>query len=167
MTSPAATGQKRIALAAVAGAHGIKGEVRLKLFAESIASLKAHTSVYVGGEARQLRDLRDANKTAIARLDGIGDRNAAEALRGQLIEIDRAALPALQEGEYYHSDLVGLPCINPTGELLGTVAGIENFGAGDLIEVLLSDGKRSLIPFREPIAVLGDDALTLDPDFLA
>jgi 16S rRNA processing protein RimM len=167
MTSPAAAGPKRVALAAVAGAHGIKGEVRLKLFAESVASLKVHKSVYIGGERREIRDLRDANKTAIARLDGVTDRNAAEALRGQLIEVDRDALPPLAEGEYYHADLVGLPCVGPAGETLGTVAGIENFGAGDLIEVLLPDGKRSLIPFREPIAVLGEDRLTLDPDYLA
>ena len=167
MTSPATANDKRIALAAVAGAHGIKGELRLKLFAESVASLKAHKFVYIGGERREIRDLRDANKTAIARLDGVNDRTAAEALRGKLVEVDRAALPPLAEGEYYHADLVGLPCVDAAGTALGTVAGIENFGAGDLIEVLLPDGRRSLIPFREPIAVLGDHALVLDPDFLA
>ena len=167
MTSTAAAGPKRVALAAVAGAHGIKGELRLKLFADSVASLKAHKTVYVGGEVRQVRELRDANKTAIARLDGVTDRTAAEALRGQLIEVDRDALPALKEGEYYHADLVGLPCVDEAGNALGTVAGIENFGAGDLIEVLLPNGKRSLIPFREPIAVLSGDHFTLDPDYLA
>ena len=167
MTSPAAAGHKRIALAAVAGAHGIKGELRLKLFAESVASLKAHKSVYVGGELRQIRDLRDANKTAIARLEGITDRTAAESLRGLLIEVDRDQLPALGEGEYYHADLVGLPCVGFSNEPLGTVAGIENFGAGELIEVLLTNGKRSLIPFRDPFAVLGDDQVVLDPEFLA
>jgi len=167
MTSPAAAGPKRVALAAVAGAHGIKGEVRLKLFADSIASLKAHKNVYVGGELRAMRDLRDANKTAIARFDGVSDRTAAEALRGQLVEVDRAALPPLEEGEYYHADLVGLPCVDEAGTVLGSVAEIVNFGAGDLIEVLLADGKRSLIPFRDPIAVLGEDRIVLDPDYLA
>ena len=167
MTSPAAAGPKRIALAAVAGAHGIKGELRLKLFAESVASLKAHKQVYVGGELREIRDLRDASKTAIARIDGVSDRTAAEALRGTLIEVDREALPPLGEGEYYHADLVGLPCVGPAGEVLGSVAGIENFGAGDLIEVLLTNGKRSLIPFRDPIAVLGEGQVVLDPEFLA
>ena len=167
MSLPAAAGPKRIALAAVAGAHGIKGELRLKLFADSIASLKAHMSVYVGGEPRQLRELRDANKTAIARLDGITDRTAAEALRGKLVEVDRASLPPLGPGEFYHADLVGLACVDAAGAPIGTVAGIENFGAGDLIDVLLADGKRSLIPFREPIAVLEDDRLVLDREFLA
>jgi len=167
MTSTAAAGPRRVALAAVAGAHGIRGELRLKLFADSVASLKAHKTVYVGGEVRQVRELRDANKTAIARLDGVTDRTAAEALRGQLIEVDRDALPALKEGEYYHADLVGLPCVDEAGNALGTVAGIENFGAGDLIEVLLPNGKRSLIPFREPMAVLADEQIILDPKFLA
>ena len=167
MTSPAAAGHKRIALAAVAGAHGIKGEVRLKLFADSVASLKAHHEVFIGGAPRRLSEVRDANKTAIARLDGVSDRNAAEALRGQLVEVDRDALPPLSPGEFYHADLVGLPCVGPVGEVLGTVAGIENFGAGDLIEVMLLDGKRSLIPFRDPIAMLGEDRLVLDPDYLA
>ncbi len=167
MTSPAAAGPKRVALAAVAGAHGIKGELRLKLFADSVASLKAHKTVYVGGEVRQVRELRDANKTAIARIDGVSDRTAAEALRGQLIEVDRAALPALNDGEYYHADLVGLPCVGFSDEPIGTVAGIENFGAGDLLEVVLPNGKRSLIPFREPVARLDEDHLTLDPEYLA
>ena len=167
MTSPAAAAPKRVALAAVAGAHGIKGEVRLKLFADSIASLKAHDRLYVGGELRRMRDLRDANKTAIARFEGVADRTAAEALRGLLVEVDRAALPPLEEGEYYHADLVGLPCVDNAGNTLGSVAGIENFGAGDLIEILLPTGKRALIPFRDPISRIEEARIVLDPAFLA
>ncbi len=165
MTSPAAA--KRIALAAVAGAHGIKGEVRLKLFADSVASLKAHSTLYVGGELRAVRDLRDGGKTAIARLDGVTDRTAAEALRGSLVEVDRAALPPLAEGEYYHADLIGMPCVDTAGNRVGTVAAIENFGAGDLLEIEFPTGKRSMIPFRDPIAVLGAEQVTIDPEFLA
>ncbi|MDQ3077331.1 MAG: ribosome maturation factor RimM [Pseudomonadota bacterium] len=167
MTSPAATGQKRIALAAVAGAHGIKGEVRLKLFAESVDSLSAHKRLFVGGEQRAVRELRPGNKTAIARFEGISDRSAAEALRGSLVEVDRAALPALEDGEYYHADMIGLPCVDGAGRAVGTVAGIEDFGAGELLEIALPGGKRTLIPFRDPIAVLGEDRVTVDPEFLA
>ena len=167
MTSPAAAEPKRIALAAVAGAHGIKGEVRLKLFADSVDSLARHSRLYVGGVERQVRDLRAGGKTAIARLDGVSDRTAAEALRGSLVEVDRSALPPLEDGEYYHADLIGLPCVDAAGKVVGIVAAIENFGAGDLLEVQLPDGKRSLIPFREPIAVLGDGQMTVDPEFLA
>lgn len=167
MTSPGTASDRRIALAAVAGAHGIKGEVRLKLFTDGIDSLAAHQRVFVGGEQRGVRDLRPGGKTAIARFDGICDRSAAEALRGSLIEVDRAALPPLGEGEYYHADLIGLPCVDGAGETVGSVAGIENFGAGDLLEVLLPDGRRSLIPFRDPVAVLGEDRVTVDREFLA
>jgi 16S rRNA processing protein RimM len=165
MESPA-TG-KRVALAAVAGAHGVKGELRLKLFAESVGSLARHSHLYVGGRELALRDVKDGGKTAIARFEGISDRFAAEALRGSLVEIDRDALPPLGEGEYYHADLIGLPCFGEDGEALGAVVAVENFGAGDLVEVEREGGKRSLIPFREPIARLDGDRIILDPEFLA
>jgi 16S rRNA processing protein RimM len=165
MSTPA-TG-KRVALAAVAGAHGVKGELRLKLFADSIESLARHSHFQVGGRDLKLRDIKDGGKTAIARFDGISDRTQAEALRGQLLEVDRDALPPLEEGEYYHADLIGQPCLDEGGNPLGTVVAVENFGAGDLLEVERPDGKRSLIPFREPIAVLEGDRIVLDPEFLA
>ena len=165
MSSPA-TG-KRVALAAVAGAHGVKGELRLKLFADSVESLARHSRLYVGGRELALKDIKDGGKTAIARFEGVSDRTAAEALRGQLVEIDRDALPPLEEGEYYHADLVGLPCVDEGGLSLGTVASVENFGAGDLLEVEFPNGKRSLIPFRDPIARLDGDRIMIDPDFLA
>ena len=165
MASPAA--DKRIALAAVAGAHGVRGEVKLKLFTDSADSLARQPGLTVGGKPLKLKQIRDGGKTAIARFDGIASREAAEALRGSLVEIDRDALPPLEEGEYYHADLVGLPCVDAAGHLLGTVAAIENFGAGDLIEVEKPDGKRSLIPFIPGIADLADGRLILDSDFLA
>ena len=162
----AATG-KRIALAAVAGAHGVKGELRLKLFTDSVESLARYSRLYIGGRELALKDIKDGGKTAIARFEGVSDRTAAEALRGQLIEIHRDALPPLEEGEYYHADIIGLPCVDDAGEELGTLVSVENFGAGDLLEVERPNGKRSLIPFRKPIARLEDDRLVLDPDFLA
>jgi len=158
---------KRVALAAVAGAHGVKGEVRLKLFSDSAASLARHENVYVGGAVRRLLFARDGGKTAIARFEGIGDRSSAEALRGSLVEVDRSALPPLEEGEYYHSDLVGLACVDGEGQSVGTVVAVENFGAGDLLEVELPDGRRSLIPFRDAIADLEEGRIVLDPEFLA
>jgi len=158
---------KRVALAAVAGAHGVKGEVRLKLFSDGAASLARHENVYVGGAQRRLLFARDGGKTAIARFDGITDRSAAEALRGALVEVDRSALPPLEEGEYYHSDLVGLACVDREGQSVGTVVAVENFGASDLLEVELPNGKRSLIPFRNGIADVDEGRVVLDPEFLA
>jgi 16S rRNA processing protein RimM len=161
-----ATG-RRVALAAVAGAHGVKGELRLKLFADGIDSLARHSHLYVGGRQLALEDVKDGGKAAIARFEGIIDRTAAEALRGSLVEIDRDVLPPLEEGEYYHADLIGLPCVDEEGAELGAVVAVENFGAGDLLEVERPDGKRSLIPFRDPIARLERDRIILDPEFLA
>lgn len=165
MAKPAA--EKRVSLAAVAGAHGIKGEVRLKLFSDSLASLSAQKIVDVGGRPLRLLSVRPAGKGAVARFEGVADRGAAEALRGTLLEIDRAALPPLAEDEYYHADLIGLPCIDGEGGAIGTVAAVENFGAGDLLEIARPDGKRALIPFKPGIADLAEGRIVLDPDFLA
>ena len=159
--------ERRIALAAIPGAHGVKGEVRLKLFSESVESLSAHDQLYVGGALRRLLFVRDGGKTAVARFEGIDDRSAVEALRGSLVEVDRSALPALEEGEYYHADLVGLAAVDREGKTIGEVAAVENFGAGDLLEIEIEGGKRSLIPFREGIADLEDGRIVLDPEFLA
>ena len=157
----------RITLAAVAGAQGVKGEVRLKLFTDSAANLKGHSKLIVGGAERRLIDVREGDKTAVARFEGVADRTAAEALRGSLVEIDREALPPLEDGEYYHSDLIGLPCFDLEGGEVGTVVEVENFGAGDLLEVELAEGRRSLIPFRDGVADFIDGKIVLDPDFLA
>ena len=165
MTSPAT--DKRVALAAVAGAHGVRGEVKLKLFGDSIDSLVRQPSLTVGGKPLLLKDVRAGNKTAIARFAGVASREAAEALRGSLVEIDRESLPPLEVGEYYHADLIGLPCVDGAGVAVGTVAAIEDFGAGELLDVEKIDGKSSLIPFREGIADLVDGRIILDPDFLA
>jgi 16S rRNA processing protein RimM len=155
----------RIALAAVAGAHGVQGEIRVKLFSDSVDSLSRHTKLDLGGEERRLLTVR-AGKVPIARFEGIGDRAAAEALRGSLVEIDRDALPALDEGEYYHADLLGLAAVDRVGEAVGTVVAVENYGAGDLLEIELDGGRRSLIPFREGIADLQDGRIVLDREFL-
>lgn len=157
----------RIALAAVAGAHGVKGEVRLKLFTDSAANLARHEHVFVGGIDRELVAVRAGTGGAIARFSGVGDRTSAELLRGSLVEVERSALPPLEEGEYYHADLVGIACFDRDGRQIGSVVGVENFGAGDLLEVEAVDGRRSLIPFRPGVADLEDNRIALDPGFLA
>ena len=158
---------KRVALAAVAGAHGVKGEVRLKLFADSIESLAQHGDVFLDGRLTALKSVKDGGKTAIACFAGVSDRSAAEALRGSLVEIDRSALPPLEEGEYYHADLIGLTCFSENDETIGSVVGVENFGAGDLLDIELVSGKRALIPFRDPISRMEGARIVLDPEFLA
>ena len=164
--TPAAS-DKRVALAAVAGAHGVKGEVRLKLFSDSAASISAHKKLYVGGVERRLLSLNDVGKLPVVRFEGVTDRSAAEALRGSLVEVDRSALPPLEDGEYYHADLIGLTAVDHEAQPVGTVVAVENYGAGDLLEIEAEGGKRSLIPFKAGIADLEGDRIVLDPEFLA
>ena len=155
-----------VILAAVAGAHGIGGEVRLKLFAEGVDSLKRHDRVMVGGKPLTIISLKPG-AMPIVRFEGVSDRNGAEALRSQLVTIPRAALPPLEEGEYYHADLIGLPCESDGGDPLGRVVAVENFGAGDILEIEKPDGRRTMVPFRPGIADLLDRRIVVDPVFLA
>ncbi len=153
--------ESRVTLAAIAGAHGIRGEVRLKLFSESLAPYK---TVLVGEREMALVSAKDSG---VARFAEINDRSAAEALRGKLVTVSRAALPPLAEGEYYHADLLGLPCESDTGGALGAVVAVENFGAGDILEIEKPDGRRAMVPFRDGIADLKDGKIVVDPVFLA
>lgn len=130
-------------LAVVIGAHGVTGEVRLKVFAED---LSVHRSFNAG--ALTLKSVRHGNNGAIARFAEITDRTAAEKLRGMELSVPRSALPSLGEGEYYHADLIGLVAVSEAGEPIGTVVTIENFGAGDVLEIERSDGKRFMVPIR-------------------
>lgn len=155
---------KRITLAAIAGAHGIGGEVRLKLFAESLDSLKQHKTFEVGGKTLTLKSVRQTSKMPVARFAEITDRNGAEELRGAELTIPRDALPPLAEGEYYHIDLIGLPCVTESGDPVGEVIAVENFGAGDILEIRKLDGGDFMVPMKAAYA--SDDEITLDSDFL-
>jgi len=159
--------EPQVILAAVAGAHGIGGEVRLKLFAEGLDSLKRHKRLFAGERVLRLISVKPGSAGAIARFAEVADRAAAEALRGTLLTVPRSALPPLGEGEYYHADIIGLPCEAADGAALGTVVAVENFGAGDLLEVERPDGKRALIPLRAGIADLEEGKVVADPAFLA
>ena len=154
-----------VTLAAIIGAHGVTGEVRLKLFAEGLESLTAHKSFNDG--ALTLRSLRPGNNGAIARFAEVSDRNAAEALRGTELTVPRDALPPLAEGEYYHTDLIGLPCISTDGADLGTCVTVENFGAGDLLEIERPDGKRFMVPMKADAVPEWGSRIVIDAAFVA
>ena len=141
-----------VTLAAVSGAHGVTGDVRLKLFGEGTASLKPYRTF--NGGSLTLEKLKDDGKGgAIARFAEVTDRTAAEKLRGTALTVPRASLPPLAEGEYYYTDLIGLPAVSTTGEALGICIAVENFGAGDVLEIErpAEDGKpkkRFMVPMR-------------------
>jgi 16S rRNA processing protein RimM len=158
--------EPEVTLAAVAGAHGIGGEVRLKLFAKGLDSLRRYQRVRVGERTLTLAALKPG-PNPIVRFAEICDRSAAETLRGSLLTVPRSALPPLEEGEYYHADLIGLPCESVAGESLGTVVAVENFGAGDILEIERPDGRRGMVPFRDGVADLRDGRIVADPEFLA
>lgn len=144
------------------GAHGIAGEVRLKVFADDLG---AYRSFNAG--ALTLKSLRTGSNGAIARFAEIADRNAAEALRGTALTVPRSALPPLDEGEYYHVDLLGLPAVAADGEAVGAVVAIDNYGAGDVLEIERPGGARFMVPMR-PEAVPEWDAerLVIARDFI-
>ena len=124
-------------LAAVTGAHGVSGEVRLKVFADDLSAFTRFN-----GGALTLRSLRGT----IARFAEVPDRAAAEALRGTTLTVARADLPPLGDGEYYHADLIGLPVVTTAGDPAGRVVAVENFGAGDVIEIEREGGRRFMAP---------------------
>jgi 16S rRNA processing protein RimM len=154
-----------ITLAVIIGAHGVTGEVRLKLFAQDIDSFKAHHSF--NGGSLTLKNLRQGSNGAIARFAEINDRNAAEAARGKALSVPRGALPPLGEGEYYHADLIGLACVSTTGEALGVCVAVENFGAGDVIEVETPDKKRFMVPMNAEAVPEWDTRILIDARFVA
>lgn len=142
------SGDKLVTLAVIIGAHGVAGEVRLKLFGEGVETLKSYKSFDASGAKLTLKSVRAGSNGAVARFAEVNDRSAAEALRGTELAVPRSALPPLEEGEYYHADLIGLPCFSSEGEGLGDIVAVENFGAGDIIEVERPSGKRFMAPMH-------------------
>jgi len=156
--------ERRVTRAAIAGAHGVQGELRLKLFSQSAADLERYDAFEAAGRTLTLAAIRPGPTGAIARFAEIADRSAAEALRGAELSVPRSALPPLGEGEYYHVDLIGLAAVSTDGEPLGAVVAVENFGAGDVIEIERSDGKRFMAPVSA--TSVEDDAITVESDFI-
>ncbi len=148
---------KPVTLAAITGAHGVTGDVRLKLFGEGVASLKRYRAF--NDSKLTVVNMRDDGKGgAIARFAEVTDRTAAEKLRGTALTVPRSTLPPLGEGEYYHADILGLPAVSTAGEPLGECIAIDNFGAGDVLEIRKPDGKRFMVPMKVDAVPEWDDA---------
>jgi len=152
-----------VTLAVIIGAHGVAGEVRLKVFAEDLKPYKSFNN-----GALTLKSIRPGGNGTIARIAEVNDRNAAEALRGTELTVPRSALPPLAEGEYYHADLLGLPAVSTDGEALGLVVAIDNFGAGDVIEIERPDKKRFMVPMRpEAVPEWDGERMVVAADFVS
>jgi 16S rRNA processing protein RimM len=161
--------QRRVCVAAVAGAHGVRGLVRLKVFTErpeAVAEL-GPLSDEAGGRRFRVDLVGRAKGVVIARLEGVADRDQAEALKGCRLYAERAALPPLEDEEtYYHADLIGLTAEDTAGRSLGTVQALYDFGAGDLIEIGRADGATTVLPFTRatvPVVDLGAGRIVVEP----
>jgi 16S rRNA processing protein RimM len=139
----------RVLVAQIGAAHGLRGEVRLRSFTAEPMAVKEYGALESedGTRTFKIEALRPAKDVLIARLAGIADRDAAERLCNLRLYVPRARLPQPQADEFYHADLIGLSAMAPDGRDIGTVVALQNFGAGDLVEVKLADGATMMLPF--------------------
>ncbi|WES30237.1 ribosome maturation factor RimM [Varunaivibrio sulfuroxidans] len=144
----------RVLVAVVTGVRGLKGEVRLKSFTADPTRVDAYgpLSDESGRRRFSLRTVGAAKGgQVIARIDGVADRTAAEALKGVRLYVDRDALPEPEEDEYYLSDLVGLIVVDGAGENFGRVEAADDYGAGVVLDIVCEDGVRVVVPFTRAV----------------
>jgi 16S rRNA processing protein RimM len=170
-------GQARntVCVGQIVGVHGVRGLVKLKSFTEDPAAIAGYNPLMDPTGTRSFTvELQSAMKDYwLARVQGVSDRTAAEALRGVLLHVDRDRLPPPEdEEEFYHADLIGLSVVRPDGSNIGTVIALHNFGGGDMLEVNLSDRRTVMVPFTKALVPVVDVArgrIVADPpkDLLA
>jgi 16S rRNA processing protein RimM len=140
-------------VARIGAPHGLRGEVRLWTFTEDPFAVTRYGPLSTKDGARQLEvaRARAAKDHLVATLTGVTTREEAERLNGIELYIARDTLPATDEGEFYHADLIGLAAVDVAGKPLGTVAAIHNFGAGDIIEIAPAHGPTLMLPFTDAV----------------
>ncbi len=147
-------------MAAVIGAHGLKGEVKVKAFTDAADSLKRYERLHArDGRVFTVQRLTPtkAGEANVAFAEVL-DRSTAEGLKGLELFVARAALPGTAEDEFYHADLVGLTAMDGEDRAIGTVKAIHNYGAGDVIEIARADGDTVLLPFARDFVPVVDIA---------
>ena len=139
----------------------------MKSFTADPTSLNDYGPLFASdGRVFEIERLRPSKGVVIAKFRGIDDRNAAEALNGVELFVERSALPPAEAGEYYHADLIGLEAVDADGQPLGRVVAVENFGAGDILEIAPPDGVSLLVPFTDaavPVIDISGGRLTIVP----
>jgi 16S rRNA processing protein RimM len=142
-----------ICVARIGAAHGVRGEVKLWIFTEDPLAVKQYGPLTTKDGTRQFEvtRAREAKGHLVAALKGIATREDAERLNGVELYVAREKLPATDEDEYYHADLIGLAAVTPIDEPLGRVIAIHNFGAGDIIEIAPPHGTSMLLPFTNAV----------------
>jgi 16S rRNA processing protein RimM len=159
---------ERVLVGMIAGAHGVRGEVRIRSFTDDPAAVAAYgpLSDESGQRRFALTVIGRSKGGVIARLQGVADRTAAEALKGLRLYVPRSALPAPAADEYYRVDLIGLRVELADGTSFGRITDVQNYGAGDLLEIERPDGATELLPFADRTVPLVDVAagrIVVDP----
>lgn len=155
-------GPEWISIGVIVGAVGVKGAVRLKVFTDDLEAVLAQGDVtifpdqYSKGEQRDVKLMHKIKVGYACQVSGVSDRDQAESLKGLKLYVARENLPEIEEeGSYYYEDMEGLQAREPDGKQFGVVQAIYNFGAGDLVEVLLDDVQNgpasgtNMYPFRD------------------
>jgi 16S rRNA processing protein RimM len=143
----------QICVARIGAAHGVRGAVKLWTFTEDPRAVARYGPLWTKDGARQfeLAQVREAKDHLVATFKGVTTRNDAERLNGIELYVARNSLPATDEDEYYHADLIGLAAITAANEPLGEVIAIHNFGAGDIIEIAPPAGTSIMLPFSNAV----------------
>jgi 16S rRNA processing protein RimM len=160
---------ERVCVAQIGGAHGIRGEVKLKSFTADPMAVRAYGPLTSedGSTSFEIEALRPAKGHLVARFRGVDDRNAAERLAQVRLFVPRECLPPPADDEFYHVDLIGLAAVTAEGTEVGTVVAIHDFGAGDLLE-LRPAGRflTVMLPFNAltvPLVDIGGGRIVIDP----
>jgi 16S rRNA processing protein RimM len=156
--------RKRVCVARIGAAHGVRGEVKLWSFTADPFAVTQYGPLESadGAQSFEIKALRPGRGFFVARLKGIADRSAAERLNNVKLFVPRERLPSPEADEFYHADLVGLLLVDRNGVELGRVVAVQNFGAGDLLEIEpLAGGDTVLLPFTEAVAPVVDIAAGL------
>ena len=151
--------ETRVLLGQFGAAHGIRGEIKLVAYTEDPLGVADYGPVSLDdGRVVEILAVRAQGEGLVARVKGIADRTAAEGLRNRRFSVDRSVLPPIEdEDDFYHADLVGLRAELADGTLYGSVVAVQNFGAGDLIEIQPAPGARTFyLPFTRAVVPLVD-----------
>jgi 16S rRNA processing protein RimM len=163
----------RVLLGEIMGAHGIRGAVMIRSYAANPSDIGAYGPLQDEAGMRSLTiiEAKATPKGVIARIAGVDDRNAAEALKGVALYVERDALPEPEAGEAYHVDLVGMAVVAPDGTEIGSVAGVSNYGASDILEISMKGGAQTELvacvePFVQGIDTARRRIIVAMPDYL-
>jgi 16S rRNA processing protein RimM len=143
----------RVCIARIGAAHGVRGAVKLWAFTQDPFAVTRYgpLSTKDGARSFEVAHAREAKGFLVATLKGVTTRNEAERLNGIELYVARDKLPATEDDEYYHADLIGLAAVTTGGDPLGKVIAIHNFGAGDIIEIAPPAGATMLLPFSNAV----------------